>query len=97
MGITPEPFADAARSHETTRRFRESGEKALGWGYRKSVKVGPFRIDLSPRGIGHSFGGRGFHVSRTPDGRTYVTVNLPGGFHVGKAIGPSSRRRHHHY
>ncbi|WP_329091722.1 MULTISPECIES: DUF4236 domain-containing protein [unclassified Streptosporangium] len=69
----------------------------MGWGYRKSIKVGPFRIDLSPRGVGHSFGNRRFHVTRTPDGRKYVTVNLPGGFHVGKAIGRSSRHRHHHY
>lgn len=69
----------------------------MGWGYRKSIKVGPFRIDLSPRGVGHSFGNRRFHVSRTPDGRKYVTVNLPGGFHVGKAIGRGSRRHHHYH
>jgi hypothetical protein len=97
MGITREPFAGVTRSHDTTRGFRKAGEKAMGWGYRKSIKVGPFRFDLSPRGVGHSFGNRRFHVTRTPDGRKYVTVNLPGGFHVGKAIGRSSRHRHHHY
>ncbi|WP_345409322.1 DUF4236 domain-containing protein [Nonomuraea salmonea] len=28
--------------------------------------MGPFRINLSRHGIGHSFGGRRFHVSTTP-------------------------------
>ncbi|MDP9845846.1 DUF4236 domain-containing protein [Streptosporangium lutulentum] len=69
----------------------------MGWGYRKSIRLGPFRIDLSPRGVGQSFGNRRFHFARTPDGRKYVTVNLPGGFHVSKLIGGSSRRRHHRY
>ncbi|MET8052552.1 DUF4236 domain-containing protein [Streptosporangium sp. NPDC005286] len=71
----------------------------MGWGYRKSIKIGPFRIDLSPRGVGHGFGNRRFHVARTPDGRKHVTVNLPGGFHVGRTIGRtvgrSSRYRHY--
>lgn len=67
----------------------------MGWDYRKSIKIGPFRIHLSPRGVGHSFGNRRFQVATTPDGRKYVTVNLPGGFHVGRAIGRGSRRRPH--
>jgi hypothetical protein len=67
----------------------------VGWHYNKSVKVGPFRINLSRHGIGHSFGGRRFHVSTTPDGRRLVSVHLPGGFHLGKTFG--GRRRHHPY
>ncbi|GIH91873.1 DUF4236 domain-containing protein [Planobispora siamensis] len=69
----------------------------MGWHYRKSIKLGPFRLDLSPHGVGQSFGTRRFHVSRTPDGRKYVTLNLPGGFHVGKAIGKRSGYRRHRY
>ncbi|GAA2906164.1 DUF4236 domain-containing protein [Nonomuraea rubra] len=68
----------------------------MGWHYRKSIKVGPFRINLSRHGVGHSFGNRRFHVSTTPDGRRYVSVNLPGGIHLSKAIG-GKRHRHYRY
>ncbi|GAA5082609.1 hypothetical protein HNP84_001899 [Thermocatellispora tengchongensis] len=66
----------------------------MGWHYRKSIKVGPFRVDLSRHGIGHSIGGRRFHISTTPDGRRHVTVRLPGGFHVGKSFGGRRRYRY---
>ncbi|MET8988241.1 DUF4236 domain-containing protein [Nonomuraea wenchangensis] len=59
----------------------------MGWHYRKSIKVGPFRINLSRHGISHSYGNRRFHVTATPDGRRHVSVRLPGGFHVGKTFG----------
>lgn len=66
----------------------------MGWYYHKSIKVGPFRVNLSRRGIGHSFGGRRFHVTVTPDGRRHVSVRLPGGFHLGRTFGGRSRHRH---
>ncbi|UBU11094.1 DUF4236 domain-containing protein [Nonomuraea gerenzanensis] len=66
----------------------------MGWHYSKSIKVGPFRINLSRHGVGHSFGNRRFHVSTTPDGRRYVSVHLPGGIHLSKSLGG---RRHRHY
>ncbi|MFI6387076.1 DUF4236 domain-containing protein [Nonomuraea sp. NPDC050547] len=52
----------------------------MGLSYRKSIKLGPFRINLSRRGVGHSYGNRLFRVTRGPDGRRTVSVNLPGGF-----------------
>ncbi|GLX92378.1 DUF4236 domain-containing protein [Herbidospora sp. NBRC 101105] len=58
----------------------------MGWDYRKSVKVGPLRFHLSRHGVSRSYGGRRFHVYRTPDGRRHVTVRLPGGFHLGKTF-----------
>ncbi|MGW4798261.1 DUF4236 domain-containing protein [Nonomuraea sp. NPDC004297] len=67
----------------------------MGWHYNKSIKVGPFRINLSRHGVGHSFGNRRLHVSTTPDGRRHVSVHLPGGFHLGKTFG-GRRYRHHH-
>ncbi|MFI7442768.1 DUF4236 domain-containing protein [Nonomuraea indica] len=66
----------------------------MGWHYHKSIKLGPFRINLSRHGVSHSFGGRGLHVTTTPDGRRHVSVRLPGGFHVTRSFG---RRRHRHY
>ncbi|MFC4059336.1 DUF4236 domain-containing protein [Planomonospora corallina] len=67
----------------------------MGWNYHKSIKLGPLRFNLSRHGIGQSLGGRRFHVTRTPDGRTYVSVSLPGGFHLGKTVG--GRPRRHRY
>ena len=31
----------------------------MGWSYRKSVNLGPFRVNISKSGIGYSLGGRG--------------------------------------
>lgn len=65
----------------------------MGWHYRKSIKVGPFRINLSRHGVGHSFGNHRFHISTTPDGHRHVSFRLPGGFHLTKTL----PRRHRHY
>ncbi|MGV9381630.1 DUF4236 domain-containing protein [Nonomuraea sp. NPDC003707] len=67
----------------------------MGWHYRKTIKVGPFRINLSRRGVGHSYSNRRFHVTTTPDGRRHISVHLPGGFHLGKSFG--GRRHRGHY
>ncbi|GAA4534319.1 MULTISPECIES: DUF4236 domain-containing protein [Nonomuraea] len=64
----------------------------MGWHYRKSIKVGPFRVNLSRRGVGHSVGNRRIRVSTSPDGRRHVTLRLPGGFRLGKTFG--GRRRY---
>ncbi|MEV7965062.1 DUF4236 domain-containing protein [Sphaerisporangium sp. NPDC088356] len=63
----------------------------MGWSYRKSIKMGPFRLNLSRSGVGHSYGGRGFRVTKGADGRRTVTVNLPGGFHWRKTVGSGKR------
>jgi hypothetical protein len=33
----------------------------MGFTYRKSVNLGPFRVNLSKSGLGYSVGSRGFH------------------------------------
>ncbi|WP_345155528.1 DUF4236 domain-containing protein [Nonomuraea rubra] len=38
---------------------------------------GPFRINLSRTGVGHSFGNRALPRLEHPDGRRYVSVNCP--------------------
>lgn len=50
----------------------------MGFIYRKSVKAGPFRINLSKSGIGLSAGVPGFRVTQSSRGRRYTTFNLPG-------------------
>lgn len=50
----------------------------MGWGYRKSIRVGPFRFNLSKTGVGHSVGGRGARYTKTADGRREMTFRIPG-------------------
>jgi len=47
--------------------------------FRKSFKVAPgVHLNMSKRGTGVSFGGRGAHVSFSPTGRVTKTVSIPG-------------------
>jgi len=50
----------------------------VGWRWRRSIGVGPFRYTLSKRGIGYSVGVPGCRVSTTPDGRRYLVLSVPG-------------------
>ena len=50
----------------------------MGWSYRKSVNLGPFRINLSKSGIGYSVGGRGFRTGVNSRGRRYNSFSIPG-------------------
>jgi hypothetical protein len=50
----------------------------MGLFYRKSVNIGPFRVNLSNSGVGYSVGGRGFRVGTTARGRRYISFSVPG-------------------
>ena len=50
----------------------------MGFYYRKSVKAGPFRINLSSSGIGYSVGVKGFRTGVSSRGRRYTTFSVPG-------------------
>lgn len=50
----------------------------MGFHYRKSINVGPFRLNVSSSGVGWSVGGRGFRTGVTSRGRRYSTFSLPG-------------------
>ncbi len=50
----------------------------MGFYYRKSVNLGPFRVNLSKSGLGYSVGGRGFRVGTTSRGRKYTSFSIPG-------------------
>ena len=51
---------------------------AMGFTYRKSVSLGPFRVNISKSGVGYSVGGRGFRVGTTPRGKKYTSFSIPG-------------------
>lgn len=50
----------------------------MGWTYRKSVSMGPFRINVSKSGVGYSVGGRGFRTGVSGNGRRYSSASIPG-------------------
>ena len=51
----------------------------MGWRYRKSLNLGPLRINFSKSGVGYSVGGKGYRVTKTAKGTVRRTVTLPGG------------------
>jgi len=64
----------------------------MGFRYRKSLRLGPVRINLGKRGIGTSIGVPGFRVTNSSNGRKYVTIGLPGtGLSWTKTLGTSGR------
>jgi hypothetical protein len=60
----------------------------MGWSYRRSVKFGPFRLNLSKSGIGVSAGVRGARVSTGPGG-THLNLGTNGFYYRQKIDGPN--------
>lgn len=59
----------------------------MGFYYRKSASIGPFRINVGSRGVGYSIGGRGFRTGVSSTGRKYTTFSVPGtglGYRTGR-------------
>ena len=50
----------------------------MGFTFRKSVGVGPFRVNLSKSGIGYSVGAAGFRTGVSGNGRKYTSFGIPG-------------------
>lgn len=55
----------------------------MGWRYRKSVNLGPFRLNFSKSGIGYSVGGKFFRVTKKATGGVRSTTTIPG-LHLSK-------------
>ena len=50
----------------------------MGLRFRKSINLGPLRINLSKSGVGFSLGVKGFRIGRSAKGKNAATVSLPG-------------------
>src|SRR5436309_1582142 len=50
----------------------------MGWRFRRSLKLGPLRLNFSKSGIGYSAGVRGFRVGKDAKGRSYTAASIPG-------------------
>ena len=62
--------------------------------YRKSKKVGPFRLTVSQRGISTSVGAGPVRISRGADGKVRRTVRVPGtGIYDTKVVGTTRQAR----
>ena len=53
----------------------------MGFSFRKTVRLGPMRINLSKSGIGASVGVKGARLTASATGKTYVTVGTHGFFY----------------
>ena len=73
-----------------------TGGAAMGFGYRKSVKMGPFRMTASKSGVSYSVGVKGARVTKRANGRVQTTLSVPGtGLRYTSASGtrkPTARR-----
>lgn len=58
----------------------------MGWSFRKAVRLGPFRLNLSKRGVGVSTGVPGLRVGVDSSGRTYASGGR-GGFYFREYLG----------
>lgn len=67
----------------------------MGLRFRKSINLGGgFRINLSKSGVGYSWGGKGFRITKTASGKTRATTSIPGtGISYTQEFGGKSRRR----
>lgn len=60
----------------------------MGFKFRKSIKMGPVRVNLSKSGVSTSVGVKGARVSLSPKGKARATVGIPGtGISYSKSIG----------
>ena len=50
----------------------------MGFRFKKSIKAGPVRVNLSKSGVGYSVGWKGFRVTKKASGGARTTTSIPG-------------------
>ncbi|MEX2287521.1 MAG: DUF4236 domain-containing protein [Planctomycetaceae bacterium] len=50
----------------------------MGWVFRKSINIGPFRINFSKSGVSFSVGAAGLRAGINSRGRKYTSATVPG-------------------
>lgn len=48
----------------------------MGLIFRKSIKLGPLKINFSKSGIGYSIGNKRIRHTKTSNGKAYNTINI---------------------
>ena len=57
----------------------------MGWNFRKSIKIGPARINLSKSGVGYSVGAGGVRFTKRAGSRKKEKFSIAGA--IGKLVG----------
>lgn len=65
----------------------------MGFYIRRSLRIGPLRINLSRHGIGYSVGIRGARIGRSSQGHPYVHAGRGGIYYRKYRLAPPDRRR----
>lgn len=50
----------------------------MGFSFKKSFNLGPFRLNLSKSGIGYSIGTKGLRFTKKANGGYRTTASIPG-------------------
>lgn len=50
----------------------------MTWRFRRSLKLGPLKLNFSKSGVGYSVGVRGFRVGKDAKCRSYTAASIPG-------------------
>jgi hypothetical protein len=50
----------------------------MGWNFRRSMNLGPLRVNASQSGLGCSVGVSGFRIGKDAKGRGYTASSIPG-------------------
>jgi Protein of unknown function (DUF4236) len=50
----------------------------MAWHFRRSLNLGPLKVNLSKSGVGYSVGVRGFRAGRNAKGTAYTAASIPG-------------------
>ena len=71
----------------------------MGLRFRKSINLGGgFRVNLSKSGVGYSWGGKGYRVSKTAKGKTRTTAFIPGtGISYSQEFGGKGKKNQNGY
>lgn len=64
----------------------------MGFSFRKSIKLGPVRLNISKSGIGMSAGVKGLRVGVNAKGKSYSSVSIPGTGIAYRSVEKSARR-----
>jgi hypothetical protein len=49
----------------------------MAWSFRRSLRIGPAKINLSKSGVGYSVGIPGFRAGKDAKGREYTHASIP--------------------
>jgi hypothetical protein len=66
----------------------------MGFHFRRTRKLGPFRLTFTEKGIGYSYGNKFARVSRSATGRKTLRLSLPGtGLFYTSTLNKKKKRR----